>query len=111
MDESRLKVMQGRAARGVPLAEASDQPLVTEGIRITARGRYAKPGKDAHTVRARSVGRKSKVQKTKDARFDDEGDEIETPHEFSLIDQYLATEIGSQAAAKAMAEWRRRLGR
>ncbi len=93
MTEARLKVMQRRAAKGLPLATNDDQPSVTRSV--------------AQRMKARSLRRGNQPNVTRDARFDDEGDAILTPDNFSLIDAFLATPIGSPAAAKALAAWKR----
>lgn len=105
MTEARLKTMQQRAAKGIPLAVQSDQPAVTQSI----AGRFKKTAKDGFRVMARTIGHKKKCQSTKEARFDDEGEAIEEWHQFAAVDRYLATEPGSQAAAVAMRAWRQEL--
>lgn len=107
MTEQRLLVMQRRREKQMPLAVPADQASVTKSIR--ARGQ--KTAKDGHRILARAVGHKRKTQTTKEARFDEEGDEIESWHQFAAVDQYLETEPGSHAAAMALAAWRREMGR
>lgn len=85
MTEARLKQMQQRPARGEPLAGLADQPAVTKSI--GERGK--KTSKHGFTVLARSVGHKSKQQKAREAKFDDDGEEIEVWHPFAALDRYL----------------------
>lgn len=93
MTDERLKLMQKRLAKGLPLATNDDQPSVTKSV--------------AQRTKARSLRRGNQPNVTRDARFDDVGDAIEVPTDFSLIDKYLETPLGSQAAAKALAAWKR----
>lgn len=106
MDSSRLLLMQQRAERGEPLAQMDDQEQVTASI----KKRHAKTGQNGHTVLARSVGHKQKVQVSKIANFDDDGDEIERLTDFTLIDRYLDTKPGTQAALLALADVRNSRG-
>lgn len=96
MTEARLRVMQKRVAREQPLAVAADQPLVVDSVR--------------ERVMERALGKK-KFQATRDAKYDDDGDEIEVETDWTLIDRYLATPLGSPAAGAALAMWRRAWGR
>lgn len=109
MDESRLLLMQGRADRGEPIAQASDSDAVTASI----QRRHAKTAKNGYSVAARAVGQgsKNKKQITRCANFNDEGEEYDRVNEFTLMDQYLKTPLGSESAARAMAVWRQSLGR
>lgn len=86
MTEARLAIMQRRAARQEPLAQPADNHAVTRSIAERGVSKRGKP--------------------TREAQFDDEGEAIELPNEFSLVDAYLATPIGSAAARAALARWK-----
>lgn len=66
---------------------------------------------DGFATIARSVRPHKKKLSMKYAKFDDEGDAIESVGEFTLIDRYLDAPIGTAAAARALADWRRSWGR
>ena len=101
MSEDRELEIQGRAERGESLAQASDQPVVTESI----RRRHASQRKDGMHTTARSVRGPAKAL-AGDARFDEDGNEIEKVGEFDCCDRYLATKIGTESAAHALQIWR-----
>lgn len=92
--------MQQRAAKQQPLTRPSDNSGVTASLRNRSTSLAG------HAVMARAVGHKRKVQTSKLAKFDDDGDEIEIPDEFAAVDRYLQTKPGSEAALAALAAWR-----
>ena len=101
MSEDRVNIMQGRAERGESLAQAEDQPVVTESI----RRRHASQRKDGMHTTARSVRGPAKAL-AGDARFDEDGEPIERVGEFDCCDRYLKTKPGSESAAHALRIWR-----
>lgn len=103
MSSERLREMRARVRKGLPLAVPSDQPAIVESV----RHRGKKVAKNGHAVLARGKRNHS----TNESRFDDEGEEIEVETDWSLIDRYLRTEIGTQAALAALATWKRAWGR
>ena len=100
MTPARLRLMQARAAKGQPLTQPGDNAGVTASLRNRSTSLAG------HAVLARAVGHKRKLQTSKLAKFDDDGDEIEIPDEFAAVDRYLATKPGSAAALAALAAWR-----
>lgn len=107
MSEKRLLVMQRRAAEHEPLSQPTDQPVVTADVQSRARGRYAKIDKDGFRVMARTIGHKSKTQSSKEAKFNEDGDEIEDVGQFTLLDRYLS--IALNCRGPLTAEWWRAL--
>lgn len=94
MTEERLKLMQARAAKGETLTGPADQPAVTKSI--GERGK--KTSKHGFTVLARSVGNRNKNNRTREARFDDDGEAIEEWHPFAALDRYLEIALKCRGA-------------
>lgn len=95
MTSEREELMRARAAAGEQIAQAADQGGVTESI----QRRHASVNKNGFSANARKV---HKTGPTKDAKFDDDGDEIITETDAVLWQKYFATSPGSRAARGAM---------
>ena len=100
MSPGRLLLMQQRAECGEPLAQRAD----SDGVTASIQRRGKKVAKNGYFVAARAVGQgsKNKTQTTREARFDDDGEEYEKVDEFTLIDAYLDTRPGTRAAAETL---------
>lgn len=70
---------------------------ILERSSIMASERFKSARQDGHNGSTRSVG-----MRTKESRFDDDGDEVESETDGVLWDRYLGTEIGSRAARSAL---------
>jgi len=95
MTSEREELMRKRAAAGEQITQAADQGGVTESI----QRRHASQNKNGFSSNARKV---HKTGPTKDAKFDDDGDEIIAETDAVLWQKYFATSPGSRAARGAM---------